>query len=78
MFEENHRCRYCGHSQGQHDQACPEQAILLPNEKQGRLDHWHRGFEAGRASREKPDQNPTTRLGWIEGDARADEDANHE
>lgn len=70
------RCRYCGHSNGQHGQHCPEQ--LSGREREAALFNWKVGYDDGRAGRNMslPEGDHAYQLGWTQGDSAADEAAN--
>ena len=75
-------CRDCRHSGGQHDPACPENPVFLPWKKFAARRAYNAGWVAGRNRRDlldvggPPEWHASFTLGYIHGDAAADEAEN--
>ncbi len=73
------RCERCRYGGGKHLEGCPldTSAGLAQYALDGRMIIWQQGYKDGRAGKRKPDVvGATYLLGWLQGDAAADEAAN--
>ena len=62
-------CQFCRYSGGKHAEACPTR-------RSGDHQIWEAGYNDGRAGKEAQSQDPTYKLGWVQGDSACDASAN--